>query len=241
METKMRAPRGATPPGPIALFAAAIALAAAAIGFVACSGGSAEDETENARSHMEKAAEEMKAAGKDMQDAGRKLAESLKEAVKGDEGSGPADFEDLQALLPAKLPDMVRKEASGQRTGGFGVSIATAEADYENDSGGRIHITLSDNKLAGAFGTFAWSLSEFSKESDAGYEKTMKYEGNPGYEKYENATRHGEISVLVGGRFLVLVTGDGVEMKQIKRALDRIDIGKLEHMNADASSSSGEA
>lgn len=73
-------------------------------------------------------------------------------------------------------------------------------------------------------------MAEIDKETENGYERTFMYKGNKGYEKYNNNSQDGEISVLVAKRFVVEVNGNNVSMNELKAALDMIDTGKLEGM-----------
>jgi len=144
------------------------------------------------------------------------------------------DFRDLKALLPESLGDLKRTNAQGEKSGAMGFTISKADADYNNeDYSQRIDIEITD--LAGATGyaglaAWGWAMVDIDKETESGYEKTIKYKGHKGYEKYESEYQNGSIEVLVAGRFMVSVSGNNVPMTAIKAGIDEIDIGKLESM-----------
>ncbi|MEK7379775.1 MAG: hypothetical protein AAB075_02050, partial [Gemmatimonadota bacterium] len=143
------------------------------------------------------------------------------------------DFRELKALLPEELPGMRRTSAEGQKNSAMGFTLSTAEARYESEGGGRIHLTITDaGAVAGlaAMGMYAWAGMEIDKEDEDGYEKTTTLNGRRGYEKYNRSSNSGEVSLMVGGRFIVELNGDGVSMDDIKSALDRVDLDKLEGM-----------
>ena len=144
------------------------------------------------------------------------------------------DFRDLKALLPETIGDFKRANAEGEKSGAMGFTISKAEADYNNeDYSQSIDVEITD--LSGATGyaglaAWGWAMVDIDKETENGYEKTIKYKGHKAYEKYDSQGSYGSIEVLVSGRFMVSVSGNGVSMGEIKSAIDQIDIGKLESM-----------
>ena len=71
---------------------------------------------------------------------------------------------------------------------------------------------------------------DVDRESDDGYEKTSTFGGYKSREKYNKSGKSGEMSVLVGDRFVVEVDGNNVDMNTIKTALSKVDLGKLNSM-----------
>jgi hypothetical protein len=144
------------------------------------------------------------------------------------------DFRELKALLPESLGDLKRTNAEGEKTGAMGFTVSKAEADYNSeDYSKRIDIEITD--ITGASGyaglaAWGWAMADVDKETETGYEKTIKYKGHKAYEKYDNQNQYGSIEVLVSGRFMVSVNGNNVPMDEIKSAIDQVDIGKLESM-----------
>ena len=159
-----------------------------------------------------------------------KLSESFNEGKK----VNPVDFRDLKALLPEQIASLKRTNASGEKSSAMGINISKAEADYRDEQENKnINIEITDlGSITGlsTLAAYGWYMAEIDKETDEGYEKTFTYKGNKGYEKYNNKYQNGEISVLVGKRFVVEINGNDVSMDEMKSALDMIDIGKLESM-----------
>ncbi|MGB5287978.1 MAG: hypothetical protein WBN42_05775 [Ignavibacteriaceae bacterium] len=144
------------------------------------------------------------------------------------------DFRELKALLPESIGDLKRTNAEGEKSGAMGFTISRANADYNNEEYSKsIDIEITDmtgaSGLAG-FAAWGWAMTEIDKETEAGYEKTIKYKGHKAFEKYNNQDQYGSIEVLVSGRFMVSVNGNNVPMAVIKSAIDEIDTGKLEAM-----------
>ena len=139
------------------------------------------------------------------------------------------DFRSLKELLPADADGLARKEATGEKNGAAGFTISTANGKYTNEDGSEsIELSIVDGGgSAMMMGLAAWSMIEVDKETENGYEKTTKMGDNKAYEKYDNASKDGEIAVLVNKRFIVSAKGRGVSMDKIKAALEDIDLDKL--------------
>lgn len=176
-------------------------------------------ESGNKKGDLENFAENMK-----------NLSESFNEGKK----VTPVDFRELKALLPENIAHLKRTNASGEKSSAMGINISKAEADYNDEQGNKsIDVEITDlGSVSGltAFAAYGWYMAEIDKETENGYEKTFMYKGNKAFEKYNNSSQNGEISVLVAKRFIVELNGNNVTMDELKAALDMIDVGKLESM-----------
>jgi hypothetical protein len=144
------------------------------------------------------------------------------------------DFRELKVLLPESIGDLKRTDIQGEKSSSAGFTISRAEADYNTeDYSQRIDIEITDmTRASGLTGLAAWgwAMAEIDKETETGYEKTIKYKGHKAFEKYNNRDQYGSFEILVAGRFMVSVDGSNVPMALIKSAADQINIGKLEAM-----------
>lgn len=192
-----------------------------------------------------KAQQEAEAAAKTLEEAGKQMGQAMANAAGAVSGSSDAsgalagkaseavDFRELKALLPEELGGMARKSAEGQKSGAMGFTLSMAEARYEKEGGGRIKLTITDaGAVAGmaAMAMYAWAGMEIDKEDENGYEKTTTINGYRGYEKHNKSNNSSEISLVVGNRFIVQLDGDDVSVDDLKSALDKVDLGKLEGM-----------
>lgn len=189
----------------------------------------------------EQAAKNLAEAGKKMEEAvkqgGEGVGEAMKkmgEAMTSGKKVEPVDFRLLKSLLPESLPGMKRTSATGEKNAAMGINVSKAEAEYQAEGEkGRIDLNITDmGSMSGlaAMAAFGWAMTEIDRETDSGYEKTSTYGGFKAFEKYNKSNQDGEIQVLVGNRFSVEVKGYEVTMDQVKAALGKIDLAKLDGM-----------
>jgi hypothetical protein len=69
---------------------------------------------------------------------------------------------------------------------------------------------------------------DVDRETPNGYEKTSTVNGRRMHEKWDGKSKRGEVDMIVGGRFMVEIRGTGIEMKDLKQAINAIDLKKLE-------------
>ena len=189
---------------------------------------------------LEEASKKMEEAGKKMEEAAKQGGEGFGEAMKkmGEAlATGkkvePVDFRELKTLLPESLSGMKRTDAKGEKTAAFGINVSKAEGNYQAESGANIDISISDlGSMTGltAIAAYGWAMADIDRETDNSYEKTTTYSGHKAHEQYEKSGQHGEIEVLVGNRFVVELKGNQISMDQLKAALGKVDLGKLDGM-----------
>ena len=183
---------------------------------------------------MEEANKKMEAAEKsgDSAAAAAAATEALGAALSGGRKVEPVDFRELKALLPENVGGMKRTEARGEKSGMGGLMVATAEASYGGDGERSVELKLVDMGGAGLgmMGLAAWAMVEVDRETESGRERTGKLGGRPFHEKYDEKARSGEFALVVGQRFLVEASGDGVDLQTLKNAVAAVDLAKLEAM-----------
>jgi hypothetical protein len=68
----------------------------------------------------------------------------------------------------------------------------------------------------------------YEKETDDGYEKSTTLAGHPGFEKWDDRRKAGELNLVVAKRFLVSLEGDRLSsIKQLHDFAGRVDFAKL--------------
>lgn len=141
----------------------------------------------------------------------------------------PVDPGELKRMLPAELGGMKREQADSSKVSVAGLNIAKAEGDYSDETSRDIHLSITDMGSAAGIGMLAgWALMEQSRESEDGYEKTAKVGGNPVYERYDASAKQGDYSMLIGQRFIIEASGNGIDMDDLRRAVAALDLTKLD-------------
>jgi len=144
------------------------------------------------------------------------------------------NFRELKALLPEELDGLRRTSASGEKTNAFGMNVSKAEGEFKTeDNSSRIKITIVDmGSMKGWAGlaAFGWTMTEIDKETEDGYERTIEYKGNKGFEKYNTKRSDGKKEIMAVKRFMVTVEGYNVPKEAIDDAMDEVDIDALEEM-----------
>lgn len=157
-------------------------------------------------------------------------------AANGNVDVDPVDFRELKTFLPESLSDLPRTNSEGEKGGAMGVIMSSATGTYESEDNNRARVTIKITDMGTLQGAMmlgnAWLMTEIDKESDTSYERTTRYEGNPAYEKFDRRGERtsGKMQTVVGKRFLVEVEGRDVEMEVIKKAMDQLDLNRLDSM-----------
>jgi len=208
----------------------------------ACGKSEQQKQAEEAAKQIEAAAKD---ASKAAETAGKQSAQAANDAAKGFEamakgfgamvngtaGDGkvvePVSFRDLEALFPT-LDGWERSKPTGEKVSAP-FKYSNAEVTYtKGDS--RIELKLADsgfNQLF--FAPFAMLMqSGYEKETQDGYEKSTKIAGQPGFEKWNSEDKDGELTAMVGKRFLLSIEGRKIaDIKTLHDVVGKIDLAKL--------------
>jgi len=189
-----------------------------------------------------------------LQDLGKKLEESNKkvEAAKksGDqnaqaaaalEGLGtllgggkrvdPIGIDQLKPFVPETFAGLPRTSSKAEKSGLAGLMVSKAEATYGDGAQQRVTLEVSDTGgVSGLVGLAGWVGVQGEKEDDNGSERTQKVNGRLTHEKTSKTGGTNEFGVVLGDRFVVSATGQGVALGALKAAVSSLDLGKLESM-----------
>ena len=157
------------------------------------------------------------------------LLNALGHSLGGEHRHDPVDFHTLQALLPSALPGLQRATPKGESNVAMGIKATSAEVDFSGNGNARVNVTIKDASAIAGLAALAEMAQHESEQGDS-YEKNETLSGQNVHEKWDSASRHGELSLIVAKRFAVDVTGDNVDMDVLKRALAQVDLGKLDSM-----------
>ena len=191
---------------------------------------------EDAAKNLEQANKQMAAATKngqvDMGAAMNALGAAMNASNNGKKVE-TVDYKLLKDMLPDNAAGLKRTDASGEKTAAMGIQVSNAEGQYSDNQGKNITLKVTDiGSMTGLAGmaAYAWAMTDMDRENDSGYEKTSNFNGYKSHEKWNKDSNSGEISVLVGNRFIAEATGSGVDMNALKDALGKLDLKKLDGM-----------
>jgi len=187
-------------------------------------------EIQKSAEEMQKGAASMAKGAEDMAKGMSDLASGLGAAFGGDPNAKPVDpvsFRDLQAVLP-ELAGWERGKPTGER---MTAPVNFAEASVTHTKGdATISTKITDSALNQVLvAPFAMFLAgNYERETDRGYEKSIKVGDHLGFEKWDTEYKDGELTVIVNKRFIVAIEGRGIDnAKVLHDVLARTDLAKL--------------
>ena len=220
------------------LFTAGVAFAIAAS--LACGKSDVERQAEEAAKQAEKAAEAAtraaEAGAKAGEAASANMAKGMEDFAKamsgmagalGGDGKAvePVTFQSLQSTLP-ELSGWEMKKPRGERMTAP-VPFSQSETSYTKGDT-RIDVKVVDSGFAPLL-IMPWSMmlaTGYSKETSEGYEKAIKVQDQPAFEKWNSESKNGELNILVNKRFLVSIESNEIaDMKALHEVADKMDFG----------------
>lgn len=185
---------------------------------LACGGDSSEDTAQNA---AQSAADAMRQAADAMQDA----ATNLSSNASTEEGE-PWTAQEMQDALPESLAGLERTSSERSSTGAAGITMAQAQATYEGE-GRTLEVQMMSGGGIMAGPAMAFTMVEFDRADDNGYERTITYDGMKGMQEWEENgdDRHAVMMILVHSSLMVRLEADGMTMDEVEDAFDDLDLG----------------
>jgi hypothetical protein len=141
----------------------------------------------------------------------------------------PVAFRELIDFLPGRIAGMKRDEPKGETTTAGSWQYSQAEVDFQSEDGKRsADVGIFDYAhIPFLYVPFNMILNmNVASESTEGYEKSVKVEGYPAFEKW-NKNGNSEIVVLVGDRFIVKAETRGLGEASARKIVEDIDLKGL--------------
>ena len=184
---------------------------------------------------MDEASKRMEAAEKsgDPQKQMEAAMGALGTALSGGKGVEPVQLDTLKPFLPDSFAGMPRKSQRSDRSGVAGLMAAKVEGTYGDESGKNVNLQITDTGgAAGLMGLAGWATLGASQESeDDNHIERMRKEGNRTVrEEISKTGGTNSYTVILADRFVVEARGTGVDEKQVKSAVNGLDLGKLESL-----------
>jgi hypothetical protein len=140
------------------------------------------------------------------------------------------DYAKLLPVLPEAPPGWTadKPEGSTEDVGGF--RITNVHRDYHKGGGDKVPnaaISILDsiaNPDYVSATTTAWSNNS---ETSEGYSKSVTIDGNPGFEAFENESKHATLWVMVANRYFLQIELQNQDPKELQEWVKRVDLKKL--------------
>jgi len=212
------------------------ALAVILIASVACGKSEAEKQAEQAAEDLKKAAEAVTKAQQDGGDTAKGMADMAK-AMQGMAAAigGASDGKPVEPVatdvLKSTLPAIAGWEMAAPRAERMTSPIAYSQVETEYKKGdAEIEMKVVDTGYAQLL-IAPWSMfltSGYSRETGDGYEKSISVAGNPGFEKFDNSAKRGELNIFAGKRFMVTIEGrELADTKVLHDFAAQVDFAKI--------------
>jgi hypothetical protein len=188
-------------------------------------------------SQQSEKAQQVEEAADQVQDSAASMAKGLEEMAKGISALGggdpnvkpvdPVSFRDLQTVLPEMAGWERSKPTVERMTSPVNFSQTTVRFTKGDASIEEKIVDSALNQLLVA--PFAMFLTTgYEKETESGYEKSVKVGQYPGWEKWDTESKNGELNVIVNSRFIVQVEGQGLDnVKMLHTVMEQTDLKKL--------------
>lgn len=140
--------------------------------------------------------------------------------------SAAVDPKRLAALLPQTLAGLPVTETQNASVGG-GLG-SSAEASYGSGNM-TVSVEMVDMAPIGGISAMAASLNvQRDRQTATGYERLGQVDGRMTGEKWNSVSKRSEYNVLVGNRVMVTAEGRGVDIDDLKTAINDLDLEAIE-------------
>jgi len=141
--------------------------------------------------------------------------------------SPPVHFKELMALLPTTPPQgWELTEKPKGTTLKSPVPLSEAEVAFSSGEDKRLEVKITDG-LGGVL-PFLGLAHSMEMESSEEYQKPITIQGFKGMETYKFKDKEGELQIAVANRFLLTLTGYGMENNDLlKEVAGKMDLKKL--------------
>jgi hypothetical protein len=208
------------------------------LALVACGKTDQQKQSEEAAKTVQQAAKTIEQGANQVSQGARqgseKMAQGLQQMAQGLQQMAQestvkvVDYEELKSLLP-EINTWTRSEARGEQYAAGPVSTSRAQAVYRKDDS-RIELEITDSAMSQMIiaPVSIFLGSGFSERSDDGFKRAVKVGGQPAMEEWNRGSKRGEVTALVGGRFIVHARGDDVpSVDPVRAVVEDVNLSKL--------------
>lgn len=140
------------------------------------------------------------------------------------------DYNRLLPILPEPPEKWKADDAEGSTDDLGDAQISSVHRDYTKDEIGdapTTSISILDSVASPEYvesTTAGWKNNETTAE---GYTKAINIDGNPGFETFEKADKHGTLWLLIAKRYFLQIETMNQDPEALQEWLKRIDVKKL--------------
>jgi uncharacterized membrane protein len=187
--------------------------------------------------------------GKKMEEAGKKMELAQKSgdpnkqmeaamgalgtALSGGKGVEPVQLDALKPLLPETVAGLPRTASSADRSGVAGLMVAKVGGEYGDNSGKNVRLEVVDTGgAAGLTALAGWAALGATSESetDSRIERSRKEGNRFVHEEISKRGGANSYTVILADRYVVSGKGNGVDIDTVKKAVNGLDLGKIESL-----------
>ena len=158
---------------------------------------------------------------------------ALGTALSGGKGVEPVQLDALKPLLPDTAAGLPRTASSADRSGIAGLMAAKVGGEYGDNSGKNLRLEVVDTGgAAGLTALAGWAAlgSVSEKENDSRIERMRKEGNRMVHEEISKTGGTNSYTVILADRFVVSGKGNGVDIDTVKKAVNGLDLGKIESL-----------
>lgn len=187
--------------------------------------------------------------GKKMEEANKKMEEAQKSgdskkqmeaamgalgtALSGGKGVEPVQLDALKPLLPETAAGLPRTGSNADRSGVAGLMAAKVSGEYGDNSGKSLRLEIVDTGgAAGLTALAGWAAlgAVSEKENDSRIERMRKEGNRMVHEEISKTGGTNSYTVILADRYVVGGRGNGVDIDTVKKAVNGLDLGKIESL-----------
>lgn len=163
------------------------------------------------------------AASQEIADEATRLAKEVESMKPVD----PVQFQKLIDVLPPAPAGFKAEKPRGENVAFNEFKHAFAERRYSGGDDKSLEVKIHDGAGIKELYMGLAMASKFKRETSEGYDKGVTIDGNPGVEKYQNDSKRGDLSVIVGKRFIVSIETRGMPADFARTVYGTINTKKL--------------
>src|SRR5882762_9921212 len=140
------------------------------------------------------------------------------------------DYQKLLPILPNPPQGWAADKAEGSTEDVGGFRITNVHRDYhkgEGDKAPTAAISILDSVANPDYVNATTAAWNSNNETSEGYGKSVKIDGNPGFEAFEKEGKHSTLWVMIANRYFVQIELQEQDPKDLQEWVKRVDLKKL--------------